>query len=219
MRVYSYVIVRDFGFAPNPFHGLCTLATCKPNIRAGAEVGDWVVATGSKSKGQAGQLVYAMQVAEVLTFDAYWNDPRFACKRPVLNGSLTQLYGDNIYHRGRHGWVQADSHHSFEGGKPNPVNLERDTKTDRVLVAHRFAYFGGKPVPLPTRLRRLPATGEDLCCPGRNHRVAGEEMAQELEAWLDDQDRWGLQALPAAFARARRAAAPTAGRRTKGGLR
>ncbi len=24
---------RDYGFAPNPFHGICTLATCKPVIR------------------------------------------------------------------------------------------------------------------------------------------------------------------------------------------
>lgn len=216
MKVYSYVIVRDFGFAPNPFHGLCTLATCKPNIRAGAQVGDWVVATGSKSKGLAGKLVYAMQVAEALTFDAYWSDPRFACKRPVLNGSLKQLYGDNIYHRGKRGWVQADSHHSLEGGEPNPINIEHDTKTDRVLVGQRFVYFGGKPVPLPTRLRRLPGTGEDLCCPGRNHRVAGEEMVHELDAWLDDQDRWGLQDLPAAFARARRAIDPTKRRRASG---
>ena len=180
MRVYSYVIVRDFGFAPNPFFGVCTLATCKPNIRAGAQVGDWVVATGSKSKGLAGRVVYAMQVAEALDFDAYWHDPRFACKRPVANGSLKQVYGDNIYHRGKRGWVQADSHHSLPDGKPNPLNIARDTKTERVLVARRFVYFGGKPVPLPARLRRLPETGEDLCCPGRNHRVAGEAMVVEL---------------------------------------
>ncbi len=205
MRVYSYVIVRDFGFAPNPFYGLCTLATCKPNIRAGAQIGDWVVATGSKSKGQAGKLVYAMQVSEALTFDAYWNDPRFACKRPVANGSLKQVYGDNIYHRGARGWVQADSHHSFPGGRPNPANVQRDTKTDRVLVGHRFVYFGAKPLAVPERLRRLPGSGEDLCCPGRNHRVGGESMVQELEAWLDDLDQWGVQGLPAAFAKHRRA--------------
>lgn len=216
MKVYSYVIVRDFGFAPNPFYGLCTLATCKPNIRAGAQLGDWVVATGSKSAGRAGQLVYAMQVSEVLDFDAYWSDPRFAAKRPLLNGSLKQLYGDNIYHRGKRGWVQADSHHSFDDGKPNPANLVRDTKTDRVLVAHRFAYFGRAPVAVPARLRRLPGTQEDLCCPGRNHRVAGDEMAHELEEWLDELDRWGLQALPPAFANARRATTSGTRRRVRG---
>lgn len=33
MTLYSYVVAHDFGFAPNPFDGLCTLATCKPDIR------------------------------------------------------------------------------------------------------------------------------------------------------------------------------------------
>ena len=45
-RVYMYVVDRDFGFAPNPFHGVCTLATCKPAIRKGARVGDWVIGMG-----------------------------------------------------------------------------------------------------------------------------------------------------------------------------
>src|SRR5882762_6472831 len=47
VRLYSYVVARDFGFAPNPFYGFCTLATCKPRIRAHACVGDWVLGTGS----------------------------------------------------------------------------------------------------------------------------------------------------------------------------
>ena len=29
MRIYAYVVTHDNGFAPNPFHGFCTLATCK----------------------------------------------------------------------------------------------------------------------------------------------------------------------------------------------
>lgn len=34
-KAFCYVIPYDTGFAPNPFHGLCTLATCKPQIRLG----------------------------------------------------------------------------------------------------------------------------------------------------------------------------------------
>ena len=45
--LFSYVVRYDSGFAPNPFHGFCTLATCKPGIRAHANVGDWVVGTAS----------------------------------------------------------------------------------------------------------------------------------------------------------------------------
>ena len=41
MNLYSYVITRDYGFAPNPFWNICTLATCKPQIREHALKGDW----------------------------------------------------------------------------------------------------------------------------------------------------------------------------------
>ena len=83
-RLHSYIVARDFGFAPNPFFGYCTLATCMVYIREGAEVGDWVAGTGSgrKSVQREGYLVFAMRVEEILTFDEYWSDPRFRVKRP-----------------------------------------------------------------------------------------------------------------------------------------
>jgi len=43
MSVFSYVVKNDGGFAPNPFHGSCTLACCKPKIRNVASAGDIVV--------------------------------------------------------------------------------------------------------------------------------------------------------------------------------
>ena len=73
-KMYSYVVARDYGFAPNPFHGFCTLATCKPEIRRTAHVGDWIVGTGSKKKGRDAHVVYAMRVTEKMTFNAYWRD-------------------------------------------------------------------------------------------------------------------------------------------------
>jgi hypothetical protein len=128
MRLFSYIVARDYGFGPNPFYGFCSLATCKPRIRSVAEVGDWVVGTGAKTKyGLAGRVIYAMQVDEILDFDSYWRGLRFRCKRPILNGSLKQLYGDNIYHRDGGGWVQEDSHHSQDNGRQNRANIKRDT--------------------------------------------------------------------------------------------
>ena len=63
-RIYSYVVRYDSGFAPNPFYGFCTLATCKPDIRRAANVGDWIVGSGSNDRSirRGGHLVYAMQV-------------------------------------------------------------------------------------------------------------------------------------------------------------
>jgi hypothetical protein len=38
MTVFSYVVAKDGGFAPKPFHAFCTLACCKPKIRETASV-------------------------------------------------------------------------------------------------------------------------------------------------------------------------------------
>lgn len=162
MKVYSYVVARDYGFAPNPFHGVCTLATCKPMIRKHAVAGDYVVGTGSHRFGLKGHLVYVMRVDEVLSYDDYWSDPRFLNKRPSLHGSLKQAYGDNIYHRGQAGrWVQEDSHHSLAGGRPNVSNIRHDTQASRVLVGYRFTYWGSHGPKIPPPLRKH--YGVDVC--------------------------------------------------------
>jgi hypothetical protein len=170
VRLFSYVVARDFGFAPNPFFGVCTLCTCKPQIRARAAVGDWIVGTGSKSLGRQGYLVFAMEVSETLTYDQYWADPRFRAKRPNLRGSLKQAFGDNIYHHdSRSGeWRMLDSHHSLNDGRPNPENVQHDTKTPRVLVATNFTYWGGRGPAVPKRFRSF--NGEDVVCTNRGHR-------------------------------------------------
>lgn len=54
MKIFSYVVSRDFGFAPNPFFNFCTLATCKPKIRKDAKIGDWIIGTNSTTKKNLG---------------------------------------------------------------------------------------------------------------------------------------------------------------------
>lgn len=161
MALFSYVVARDYGFAPNPFGGFCTLATCKPGVRRSAQVGDWVVGTGSAVKHRKGFIVYAMKVLEAMTYDAYWADPRFQRKKPNLRASRKLAFGDNIYHRVDGHWTQVDSHHSFADGRPNYRNIENDTKTDRVLIATNFAYWGGSGPKIPEGLR--DCDGHDLC--------------------------------------------------------
>ncbi|MEL6722003.1 MAG: hypothetical protein AAFP10_02095 [Pseudomonadota bacterium] len=143
--LYTYAVTRDFGFAPNPFHGLCTLATCKPKIRKSAKVNDWVMGIGgSKLKSVKRKCIFIMKVSEVLSFQQYWEDKRFGLKKPQRNGTQVKMLGDNIYHRCRSGsWMQEDSHHSNEDGSPNLTNLNRDTgTTDHVLISDYFLYFG-----------------------------------------------------------------------------
>ena len=197
VKLFSYIVARDYGFAPNPFFGVCTLATCKPEIRAAAGVGDWIVGSGAKTKyNLAGYLIYAMEVEDVLDFNGYWADPRFGRKRPVLNGSLKQVYGDNIYHRRGQLWIQEDSHHSLDDGIPNRRNIERDTKADRVIAGRKFAYFGASAVRIPERFRSFGTSAQDLCCSGVGHRRFDTEIAQAFVDWLEERGLWGLQGLP-----------------------
>lgn len=154
-KLYSYVVARDYGFAPNPFFGFCTLATCKPKIRETAALGDWIVGTGSARHGRAGHIVYAMRVTESMSFNEYWRDPRFRVKRPDMHASIRSAFGDNIYHQndvtGK--WDQLDSHHSCENGTPNAKNIRRDTSVDRVLVSHDFIYWGRSGPRIPPSFR------------------------------------------------------------------
>lgn len=167
-KLYSYVVARDYGFAPNPFYGVCTLATCKPRIRSVASVGDWVLGTGSAARKRSGHVVYAMRVTEAMSFDAYFTDARFAQKKPCLFGSRKQAFGDNIYHKGHsRTWRQLNSHHSHADGRPNIANVDNDTQTDRVLISADFIYWGGEGPKIPAKFRRYG--GIDICAL-RNHK-------------------------------------------------
>ena len=154
------MVRRDFGFAPNPFFSVCTLATCKPSIRRYAQIGDWVVGTGSAKNSKTGYLVFAMKVTNMLSYNDYWIHPEFQNKKPNLRGSIKQAYGDNIYHKNR-SWHQADSHHSHEDGSPNHSNIDNDTQTDRMLISEHYVYFGGDGPLIPSRFRNYK--GIDIC--------------------------------------------------------
>ncbi len=198
MRVYSYVVARDYGFAPNPFHGWCTLATCKPRIRKSAQPGDWIVGTGSGKKGRTGRVVYAIRVEEALTFEQYWRDPRFRRKRPDLRASRKLAFGDNIYRRARDGsWCQLPSHHSFRDGSANPANVTTDTGVNRMLAGREFVYWGGSGPPVPDRLRHFGEASEDLVIGGRNHKCCfSPELIAATVVWLESLTERGVLGRP-----------------------
>jgi len=184
MKLYSYVVARDYGFAPNPFHGICTLATCKPRIRSVASVGDWVVGTGSKIRGREGYIVFAMRITKSMDFNNYWRDSRFAHKKPNIAGSLKQAYGDNIYHRDKKSnvWIQENSHHSHKDGRPNCHNIIRDTQVDRVLASEDFIYWGKNAQKIPNRFRNY--MGCDVCA-RRGHKCNfPEELVRNFIKWI-----------------------------------
>ena len=198
MKLYSYVVARDYGFAPNPFFGACTLATCKPRIRSVAQIGDWVVGTGSKQREREKYLVYAMRVTGAMTFNQYWTDPRFQTKKPNLRGSKKQAFGDNIYSKDAHTtlWCQVNSHHSLTDGSPNESNVVADTNADRVLISDDFVYWGGSGPPLPQKFLSYGTQGINLCA-GRGHKNNfPPAFVQEFIAWIRSLDVKGYVSEP-----------------------
>ncbi|WP_428116405.1 hypothetical protein [Candidatus Poriferisodalis sp.] len=200
--LYTYVMPYDIGFAPNPYHGACTLATCKPGIRRTAQPGDWVVGIGSKQRCRKNLMIYAMRVQEILSYDEYWESPRFARKKPFRAGSLKQRYGDNVYHHTIDGreWVQEDSRHSLDGGTPNPKHLKRDTSAPQVLVSTSFAYYGDQAIEIPVQFRVWD--GKEILNTGPGYRRNfPAELRAEFIAWLELRANVGIAGEPADWPR------------------
>ena len=194
MRVFSYIVSRDYGFAPNPFHGFCTLANCKPVLRRVAGETDLVVGTSPLAAGR--RLVFAMRVTEKLTFEAYWNDARFERKRPRFCGSLRDAYGDNIYEpQPDGGFFQHRSHHSLSDGSPNLYNLIKDTSTNAVLISDDFTYWGGDGPPVPGTLTNFH--GLDLRAPTQGHVSRfPPDFIDAVEDWFANRDERCICGVP-----------------------
>src|ERR1035437_660466 len=163
MNLFSYIVKYDGGFAPNPFHGFCTLACCKPKIRKVAKVGDIIV--GLTPKAFDHKLVYAMRVTEKLCFKKYWADKRFRKKRPTK----LSKQGDNIYKPIRNGFSQLAFLHG-------PKDKEPDLSGQFVLASNKndFVYFGKEAVELPATLRKALSVG-------RGHRKLSDEDPKDAQ--------------------------------------
>lgn len=157
-------MTNDSGFAPNPFHGFLTLATCKPGIRRNTQIGDYVAGFTSvklcRDLPGNEKLVFIMRVTEKLTFSEYWFDKRFKLKKPTLPipkgiNCINQLStindkirysGDNIY--------QSDTNPPIKFTQRLNINhCDSNNKTDLggkyVLVSGDFYYFGRYAIELP----------------------------------------------------------------------
>jgi hypothetical protein len=180
-KVYIYVVRYDFGFAPNPFGGVCTLACCMPVIRRTACQGDWLIGMGGRDLKATGRCVYAMRVTGEMTFNQYWESDQYRGKRPVRNGSPKKMVGDNVYHSDPEtgAWLQENCVHSQPSGQQDQPNTLHDTGTDRVLISEEFYYFGADAPEVPPKL--LEQIGYRNW---RGHRVYQQEQCQKLLNWI-----------------------------------
>lgn len=180
-KLYSYCIPVDDGAAPNPFWGICTLVICKPVIRRTAEVGDWIVGTGSVKSPVGdigGRVVYAMRVSRKMTMQEYdqYTQEHLPNKIPDWNHrDIRRHLGDSIYDFSTDPPKIRQSVHSEK-------NQARDLRGKYALLSDHFFYFGNKPVKLPDKL--LPIVKQS---PGHRSRANDEHLSCFLD-WLCSQD-------------------------------
>ena len=182
MRLYTYKMAVDQGAAPNPFHGQCTLAICKPAIRRSASVGDWVAGIGSQGLGYPDKLVYAMQVEQSLSMRDYYL--QFPQKRPDWNsGIFEKQAGDNIYD------LQDPLHPRMLKSVHNIYDMERDLSGKNVLISSTFYYFGDQAPFIP---KSLSFIGEV----NRGHR--NSFLPQQIQSFLEWIEGWqpGIHGYP-----------------------
>jgi len=151
-------MTHDTGFAPNPFGGFMTLATCKPKIRECKKIGDWIAGftSGKLNSDVIGKerLVYLMQITNKITFKEYWRNPEYNERKPQLESNdVLKMRGDNIYIPLVESPVDADDFKQL----PNRNHSEKDQKKDLsgkyVLISNKFYYFGSEPLVIPNAIR------------------------------------------------------------------
>ena len=193
MHLFSYRVEHDFGLAPNPFGGTISFAVCRGDIRSNKfmQIGDWLVGTGSVSMKNEGRLIYAMKVEEIISFDEYWNDPRFQYKKPYLKGTLVQMYGDNFYHTVDERMVQEPSAHSNPDLEQRIKLYNKDVKGKRVLLSKTFYYFGDNCPLFPTELQTICSSGRAY-----KYKKITEEQIRAFVSWLESNYTVGIHGDP-----------------------
>ncbi|MHB8252785.1 MAG: Nmad2 family putative nucleotide modification protein [Acidiferrobacter sp.] len=148
MTTMGYKLTHDTGFAPNPFHGHLTLATCKPMIRRCRRKDDWVAGFVSKALADQaarngisltpGSLVHLMEITEApIPLEDYFEDRRFAAKKPDMRSFRPEVRcGDNIYYHLNGGTGQIDNENHGHDDQPH------DLGGVNALISNRFYYFG-----------------------------------------------------------------------------
>lgn len=203
MKIYSYKIDHDFGLAPNPFGKYCTVVVCKPEIRKSKnlEIGDWLIGTGSKALEKSSglecdtKLIYAMKVSEIIDINSYWLDPRFAYKKPVMDGTLSTMFGDNFYYLdSNNNWAQFDCAHRNPDGVYDDEHFRKDTSGENALISEEYYYFGDKAPQIPDNLINVchSTQGSKIVKPA--------ELAKEFIDWLENNFEKGMCGLPISWA-------------------
>ncbi|WP_417831149.1 hypothetical protein [Terasakiella sp.] len=204
IRLFSYKLTHDSGFAPNPFFGVLTLATCKPGIRQTKKVGDWIAGFSSvalsNSAKQCGiaihpkALIYLAQVSEVMPLDEYYCDQRFKEKIPPkqYNENQIQCAGDNIYKLtavdsdGQRIYEQVSQLHHDQG------HYKDDIGGRNVLIFSEYYYLGRSGMEVPDSIELSRPIGPTQF----GYKSTNFNQVTEFIAWVKTNFKQGLNDYP-----------------------
>lgn len=162
--VYNYRMTHDTGFAPNPFWGVLTLATCKPQIRKYLKLDSarevWIAGWCNQAYKEAywhkieencdtdqGDecLIYLAKVAKKIPIGEYGTE--YPEKRALMTKNIRspKRYGDNIYEKIDECRYKRHKNISHKTAKDKKTDLSGEN----VLICNEFYYFGHQnPLPI-----------------------------------------------------------------------
>lgn len=187
-KMWSYKLVWDTMFAPNPLFNVLTLATCKPTIRKspntieGMWIAGWTACTLHNSpledyrvqhcNKHEEELIYLARIDEILPLNEYW--VKYPEKRCVKETSVNDArwYGDNIYHLDENCILIQSANNSDH----NEEAIKRDYYNGKnALICKRFYYFTPD-----KRIKAIPAEFQELIHGGIGQSIKAGKLVDNF---------------------------------------
>jgi hypothetical protein len=151
-----------------------------------ANIGNWVIGTAPSNLNNR-KLIYAMTVSRALTFDLYFNEPAFSCKKNTPDNPR----GDNIYRPTSLGRLEQVSNPAHD-----QRHIQRDLSVNRVLISDHFYYFGRQAPELPSQFGPLIHSTQSHKRIRAEENSAQHELFLSLIRWLEENYRTGILGEP-----------------------
>lgn len=165
-RIWRYVVATDSGYAPCIDRRMLSLCICKPIIRLGAAVGDWVIGFEPKRFGPPTRVVWAGRVSEKLLMGQY--QMQYPRRRDAIY-KLLRITPDG----------QEVLEHIGVERHADMKSQESDKRGKNALIFREFWYWGGNAPRATEEIARLAYYRQ-----GQTTRGAGPREAEHIEKWL-----------------------------------
>ena len=201
MRLFSYKMTHDTGFAPNPFHEILTLATCKPGIRKTKRKGDWIAGFSSNAltslAGDNGinidpdALIYLGKVSKRITMADYYKE--YKAKIPRANmDSLIARAGDNIYKPLCKSPKNLSDFEQIVNDNHGHDEKNHDLSCGNVLIFDEFYYLGRKGKTIPVDIEISKPAGPTPY----GYKTTDENIISKFIGWIKSEFDPGLNGMP-----------------------